>query len=159
MSIAGSTLGSTMTGQRWTTTAQTATLAVLEPREPPGFLEQARIAQQTQANNRQRGRKGSQVSFDGLAGKEGDVARLTTVNADAMSSGFLGADAKDLDEEASQRADLKAQLTRTSWTLARNGHQQKRCEEQIAAWKRCCREARAAAGLPPLQAHNAKVSS
>ena len=112
-----------MTGQRWTTTAQTATLAVLEPREPPGFLEQARIAQQTQANNRQRGRKGSQVSFDGLAGKEGDVARLTTVNADAMSSGFLGADAKDLDEEASQRADLKAQLTRTSWTLARNGHQ------------------------------------
>ena len=43
--------------------------------------------------------------------------------------------------------------------LARNNHKQQRCEESIEAWKRCCREARAAAGLPPLQAHNAKVSS
>ena len=125
MSVAGSTLGagSVVTGQRWTTTAQTATLAVLEPRAPPSYLEQARIAQQTKANDRQRGRKGSQVSFDGLSGKGGDAARLTTVNADAMSGGVLGAEAKDLDQEALQRAELKAQLTRTSWTLARNGHQ------------------------------------
>ena len=43
--------------------------------------------------------------------------------------------------------------------LARNNHQQKRCEEAIEAWKRCCRSARESHGLPPLAAHRPKAAS
>ena len=69
---------------------------------------------------------------------------------------YTGSGKKQSDEAPPEQRLCTQEACAIQRCLARNNHQQSRCEEAIEGWKRCCRKARESHGLPPLKAHQPK---